>query len=66
MRGNLLRVLERTAVLEVSGDSSRSKGVTAGGVGEGGFLGAPLDHIKHVAARHRIDGQPVAPFEAAK
>src|SRR5271156_792671 len=66
MRRNLLSELERPPVLKVSGDPSRAEGVAAGGVGQGGIPGAPLDHVKHVAPRHRIAGELVALANAPK
>ena len=60
MRGDLLRMLQRAAVLEIGGNSGRSKSMTAGEVGEGD---PPLYHVKHVSTYHRIAGQLVAPFK---
>jgi hypothetical protein len=63
MRRNLLGVLQRATVPKVGGDSGSAKGMTAGGVGQGGSLRPPLDHVKHVTAYHRIAGELVALFE---
>jgi hypothetical protein len=52
--------------LQVSRKPSRAKSMTAGGVGEAGSFGPPLDHAKHVTANHRIAGELVALFEAPK
>src|SRR5260370_17954757 len=41
--GDGLGVLKCAAVLEVSGDPGSSERVTAGGIGQGGRLGPPLD-----------------------
>ena len=66
MGRDLLCVFERAAVLQVSSDPGRPKSMTAGGVGQAGGFGPPLDHVKHVAARHRISGQFVSFFKAPK
>src|SRR5215469_6911571 len=66
MRGDLLGMFERAAILQVCGNPGRAKSMATGGIGQGSSLGPPLDHIKHIAARHRIGSQLVALFEAAK
>ncbi len=52
--GDGLGVLEGPAVLQVCGDARSSKGVAAGGVGKGGRLSPPLDHMEDVEPRHRL------------
>ena len=59
---DLLSVLQRAAVLKVCRNTGCAKSVTARGVGKGGSLGPPLDHVEHVAADHRIAGELVALF----
>src|SRR5215472_4556445 len=66
MRGDLLGVLQGATILQIRGNSGRAKSMTAGGVGQCSSLGPPLDHVEHVAARHRIGSQLVALFEAAE
>ncbi len=56
MRRDLLGVLERAAVLQIGGNPGRPKSMATGGVGQGGALGPPLDHVKHVTASDRIGG----------
>jgi hypothetical protein len=50
----LLRMFERTAVLEVGGDASSTKCVAAGGIGQGGRLSPPFDHRQDIFPPHRI------------
>ena len=59
-------MFERAAVLQVRGNAGRAKSMTAGGIGQGGCFGPPLDHIKHVAPGYWIGGQLVTLFEAAE
>ncbi len=59
-------MLERAAVLKIGCNPGRAKSVAAGGVGQGGRLGPPLDHVKNVAARDRVIGQLIALFKAPK
>src|SRR5215469_639585 len=66
MRGDLLGVLQGATILQIRGNSSGAKSMTTSGVGQGGPLGPPLDHVEHVAARHGISGEFVALFEAAE
>ena len=66
MRRNLLGVLQRATVLQISRNPGRAKSVAAGGVGKGGCFGPPLYHVKHVTPYHRIAGELVALFETPK
>ena len=66
MIGDGLGVLERAAVLQVGGDAGGSKRVAAGGVGQGGRLRPPLDHLEDVEPRHRLAGQLVPLVHAAE
>src|SRR6516225_9992137 len=54
MGRELLRMLQGAAVLEISGNPGRTKSMAAGGVGEPGSFGPPLDHVKHVAPYHHL------------
>jgi hypothetical protein len=63
VRGDLLSVFEGATVLQISGNPGRSECMAAGGVGQGGSFGPPLDHIKHITAYHRVAGELAALFE---
>jgi NNP family nitrate/nitrite transporter-like MFS transporter len=60
MGRNLLRVLQRAAVLQVGTDAGGTKCVAAVGLGQGGASGSPLDHREDILPRHRILGQLVS------
>jgi hypothetical protein len=60
MSGDLLRVLERSAVLHIGRDARCTKCVAAGGIGQGGGLCSPLDHGQNVLPCHRILGKLVS------
>jgi hypothetical protein len=66
MRRNLLRVFECSAVLKISGNTSRAESMAAGGVGQGGLPGAPLDHVENVAPCDGVVGQFVSLANAPK
>src|SRR5262245_53704002 len=50
MRRHLARILERAAVLQVSGDAGAAKGVVADLRGDAGCLGATAYHLPSVDA----------------
>jgi hypothetical protein len=45
---DLLRVLDYTTVLQISGDPGGSESVAAGRLGQSGLSGAPFDHRQHL------------------
>src|SRR5260370_39545426 len=51
---NGLGVLKRASVLEIGRDAGGSKRMAASGIGAGGRLGPPLDHMEDVEPRHRL------------
>jgi len=59
-------MLQRPAVLQISRNSGGTKGVAASGIGQGGGLGPPLDHMQHIKAGHRPLAEPIALAHAAE
>lgn len=57
MRGDRLRVLDRSAVLEVGGDAGRPEGVAASMSVEPGGLRTSVDHSERIVPRHRPLGE---------
>jgi len=49
-----LGVLERPAILQIRRDTGSPEGVATGGIGEGGGLRPPLDHLEDVKPRHGL------------
>jgi len=64
--GDGLGMLKSSTILQVSGDAGGSKRVAAGGIGEGGHLSSPLDHVEDVEPRHCLVRKPVAFVHAAE
>src|SRR5271155_26486 len=56
VRRHLLRVLERAAIGEVGGDTSRAEGVTADRRRNASCHGATADHPPRVRLAHRLVG----------
>ncbi len=52
MRGDRLRMFERTAVEQIGSNSGRPEGVTVGGGAQRCLPAAPLDHAKHILSFH--------------
>jgi hypothetical protein len=60
MIGDNLRMLERSAILEISGYPGRTKGVATSRVGQGAGLSPALDHVEHVEPRNGFFIKPLA------